>query len=122
MDDKEKIENCYCQMYGGMIDRDRVLLSEVLGESFILVHMTGMQQSKNKFIQAIEDGTLIYYSVNHQHIETKIWGDQAELTGQSVVDAAVFGGGRHTWRLQLKLELTRKSGTWHIMKAKASTY
>lgn len=122
MDDKEKIENCYRQMYHGMIDKERTLLSEVLDQSFVLVHMTGMRQSKEEFIRAVENGTLNYFSANHQHLETEIQGSRARLTGQSVVNAAVFGGGRHTWRLQLKLMLVRDTDTWRITEAKASTY
>ncbi|MCM1499033.1 MAG: nuclear transport factor 2 family protein [Clostridium sp.] len=122
MDDKEKIENCYCQMYCGMVDKNPALLSEVLDKSFVLVHMTGMRQSKEEFIRAVENGTLNYYSAKHQHMEVEVQGEQAHLTGQSVVNAAVFGGGRHTWRLQLKLSLVRNGDTWQIIEAQASTY
>ena len=122
MGDKEKIENCYRQMYLGMIEKDRSTLSKVLYDSFVLVHMTGMRQSKAAFIQAVEDGTLNYYSANHQRIETKVSGDQAELIGQSAVNAAVFGGGPHTWRLQLQLKLVKREDTWMVTEAKASTY
>ena len=122
MNDKEKIENCYRQMYLGMIQKDRNVLSEVLDDSFVLVHMTGMRQSKAAFIQAVEEGTLNYYSANHQRMEANVSGDQAELIGQSAVNAAVFGGGPHTWRLQLKLKLVQRAGLWKITEAKASTY
>ncbi|MCM1176027.1 MAG: nuclear transport factor 2 family protein [Acetatifactor muris] len=122
MDGKEKIEDCYRRMYRGMIDKDRGLLSEVLGRSFVLVHMTGMRQPKEEFIRAVENGTLNYFSADHQHMETEIQGDRAKLTGQSVVSAAVFGGGRSTWRLQLKLALIKDADTWRIVEAKASTY
>ena len=84
MNDKEKIENCYRQMYHGMIDKDRDILSEVLDDSFVLVHMTGMRQSKDAFIRAVEDGTLNYYSANHQRIEVNISGDKAEMIRKSV--------------------------------------
>ena len=122
MTDNEKLENCYCQMYLGMTTKDRDILSEVLDDSFVLIHMTGMRQSKAAFIQAVEDGTLNYYSANHQRIETKVSGDQAELIGQSAVNAAVFGGGPHTWRLQLQLKLVKREDTWMVTEAKASTY
>ena len=52
---KEQIENCYRQMYQGMIEKDRALLSEVLDDNFALIHMTGMRQSKEAFIRAVED-------------------------------------------------------------------
>ena len=122
MKDKDRIEDCYRQMYIGMIQKDRNALSEVLDDSFVLVHMTGMRQSKTAFIRAVEDGTLNYYSANHQLMETKVSGDKAEFIGQSMVNAAVFGGGPHTWRLQLKIKLVQRADSWKITEAKASTY
>ena len=122
MDDREMVESRYRQMYRGMVDKDRGILSEVLDESFVLVHMTGMRQTKEAFIRAVEDGTLNYFSADHQQISASIHGDTAELTGQSQVRAAVFGGGPHTWRLRLKLKLLRTHDTWKITEAKASTY
>ena len=122
MNDKENIENLYRQMYWGMIEKDRSILTEVLDDSFILAHMTGMQQSKTEFVRAVENGTLNYYSADHQRIDTEINGDTAILIGHSLVNAAVFGGGRYTWRLQLKLKLIKRSDTWKICEAIASTY
>lgn len=107
--DKEIIENCYREMYRGMIDKDQAVLSEVLDDSYVLVHMTGMRQTKDEFIRAVENGVLNYYSANHQRISTEIHGDKAELVGKSMVGAAVFGGGQNTWRLQLRLKLIRSA-------------
>ena len=120
--DRTEIENCYREMYRGMVEKDRRILSEVLDESFVLAHMTGMRQSKEAFIRAVEDGTLNYSSANHQRIEVEAHSDSAELLGQSVVHAAVFGGGWHTWRLQLKLKLIQTNDTCKIKEASASTY
>ena len=122
MTDREKIETCYRQMYRGMVEKDRNVLDEVLDASFVLVHMTGMRQSKDAFIQAVEDGTLNYFSAGHQRMDVNIHGNTAELLGQSVVNAAVFGGGRHTWRLQLRMSLVLDGENWKITEAKASTY
>ena len=122
MNDKGLIENCYRQMYRGMVEKDRSILSEVLDDSFVLVHMTGMRQAKEVFIRAVEDGTLNYFSADHQQISVDVHGNTAEMTGQSVVRAAVFGGGQHTWRLQLRMKLKQVADTWKITEAKASTY
>ena len=119
---EERLEDCYRQMYRGMIDKDREILSEVLDDSFILIHMTGMRQSKEAFIRAVEDGILNYFSASHQNIETEVHEDTAQLTGQSVVNAAVFGGGQHTWKLQLKIKLVQKDNTWRMLEARATTY
>ena len=119
---REQIESCYREMYGGMIRKDRETLSKVLDERFVLVHMTGMQQPKESFIRAVEDGTLNYFSAEHQRMEVHMDGANAHLIGQSIVSAAVFGGSRRTWRLQLTLQLVKKNGNWKITEAAASTY
>ena len=122
MNEKEKLEKVYRQMYCGMIEKNRNALNKILDSDFVLIHMTGMRQSKEAFIHAIEDGTLNYFSAEHQKIEAEIHGETAVLVGQSVVNAAVFGGGRHTWKLQLKIKLTKNGEDWLMNEAQASVY
>lgn len=122
MDDETKIKKCYRQMYQAMTEKDMDTLSEVLDDSFVLVHMTGMRQSKEAFLRAVGNGTLNYYSADHESIQVRQSGDQAALVGQSRVLAAVFGGGRHSWRLQQKIALTKQNDVWRMTLAEASTY
>ena len=120
--EKELIRSAYKKMYDGMIEKDEGILREVLDESFVLVHMTGMWQSKEKFIKAVLDGTLNYYSAEHENLPVEINGDIAVLTGQSYVSAAVFGGGRSNWHLQQKCSMKKIDGEWKITRSVASTY
>ena len=122
MEDKELVKNAYKKMYEGMIAKDEKILNEVLDDSFVLVHMTGMRQAKDVFIKAVMDGTLNYFSAEHEHMPIEISGDTAVLTGQSYVAAAVFGGGRSNWHLQQKCSLKKVSGDWKITGSVASTY
>lgn len=122
MDDRKRVEECYRLMYEGMVSKDEKLLQEVLDPSFVLMHMTGMRQPKAEFIRAVLDGILNYSSTRHQKIEVHIKGKEADLTGKSLVHAAVFGGGWHTWRLQLRCSLKETDGVWLITEARASTY
>ena len=109
-------------MYQHMISKDISQLSEILDDSFILVHMTGMKQDKQEYLKAIADGTLNYYSETTEKVNIKINENKASIIGQSRVNAAVFGGGRHTWRLELDIDLINKDGRWLITEARASTY
>ena len=68
------------------------------------------------------NGTLNYYSEQTDHIDVDIEGDQAIMTGNSRVNAAVFGGGRHTWRLALRFDVRKVQGEWKLTKAQASTW
>ena len=122
MDDRKLLAACYNTMYQGMVQKNRALLDGVLDDSFVLLHMTGMRQSKEQYIEAIANGTLNYYSEQTDSIDIAIAGDTARLVGQSRVSAAVFGGGKHTWRLQLAIKAVKRDGQWYFCGARASTY
>ena len=122
MTDKEQIIGLYKEMYTAMVNKDKVTLERVHDDSFVLVHMTGMRQPKEAYISSIMDGTLNYYSASHEDMQVEVKGDTAVLIGRSRVNAAVFGGGKHTWRLQLRLQLVKKNGEWRFALASASTY
>ncbi len=120
--DEQLIRDAYTRMYEGMIVKDESILREVLDDSFVLIHMTGMRQPKEAFIKAVLNGTLNYFSAEHEKMPVEISGDTAVLTGQSYVAAAVFGGGRHNWHLQQKCSLKKTDGVWKITRSVASTY
>ena len=105
-----------------MITKDAEGLNAVLDDSFVLVHMTGMRQNKKAFIQAVMNGTLNYYSCEDDSVEATVNGSAATVIGKSRVNAAVFGGGRHTWRLEQDLLLVKKEDRWLITLSEASTY
>ena len=122
MSDEEKIIQLYKDMYSAMVNKDKTELERVHDDSFALIHMTGMRQSKKVYIASILDGTLNYYSALHEDMQVQVLGDTAKLIGKSKVNAAVFGGGEHTWRLQLDLTLIKRNDEWYFTMARASTY
>ena len=122
MTDKEQIIQLYREMYTAMVNKDRAELQRVHDDSFVLVHMTGMRQPKEVYISSIMDGTLNYYSAEHEDMQADVKSNTAVLIGKSKVKAAVFGGGKHTWRLQLRFQLVKKNSEWRFALASASTY
>ena len=122
MDDKEQIIALYNQMYQAMVEKDTATLNRIHAPEFVLIHMTGMRQSKQEYIRAIAGGTLNYYSAEHEQMDVSVKDEQATLQGRSRVSAAVFGGGRHAWQLQLTFKLVKRDGRWLFTESKASTY
>ena len=122
MTDKEQIIQLYKEMYTAMVSKDRAELERVHDDSFVLVHMTGMRQTKEVYISSIMDGTLNYYSAEHEDMQVEVKDNTAVLMGRSRVNAAVFGGGKHTWQLQLRFQLVKKNGEWRFTLASAATY
>lgn len=122
MNDEAKLRKLYEDMYAAMVVKDEAELDRVHDDSFVLVHMTGMRQDKKTYIRSIMNGTLNYYSAVTEDLSIQISGDTATMTGKSRVNAAVFGGGKHTWRLQLFFHANKKKDGWKLTKAEASTW
>lgn len=122
MSEKEAISEQYKAMYTAMINKDEDALNDILDGSFELVHMTGMRQAKQAFIKAVMNGTLNYYSAVHEESPITVSGDNAGIIGHSKVNAAVFGGGKHTWRLEQVITLKKIGGEWKITHCTAGTY
>ncbi len=122
MDDKGQIIALYHQMYKAMVEKDTATLNRIHAPEFVLVHMTGMRQPKQAYIHAIADGTLNYYTAEHEQMDVSIDNERATLQGRSRVTAAVFGGGRHTWPLQLTFQLMKRDGQWLFTESRATTY
>ena len=122
MTDKEQIQGLYEAMYRAMIAKDTVALGHLLTDDSVLVHMTGHRQSRKEYLSEIASGVLNYYSVETDSLEITVDGESARMVGRSRVNAAVYGGGRHTWRLQMDSQLRKENGVWRIACSRASTY
>ena len=121
-DDRTQLIMLYENMYQLMISKDTDSLAKILSEEFALHHMTGMVQKKQEFLQAVRQGTLNYFSAAHEKIDVQITGDHALIIGDSRVLAAVFGGGRHTWRLRQTISCKKENSAWLMEKSVASVY
>ena len=122
MTDEQAIRKVYEDMYRAMIAKDTVALGNLLSYDSILIHMTGHRQPCKEYLAEIAAGVLNYYSVDTDSLDITVNGDNARMIGRSRVNAAVYGGGRHTWRLQMDSELRKIDGKWKITLSKASTY
>lgn len=123
-EDEEACAKLYRDLCAASIAKDAGGIEDLLAPTYELVHMTGMRQSGQSYIDAVLDGTLNYYSAEHESIEVKVASDglHATIHGRSRISAAVFGGGRHTWRLQQDLKAEKVDGAWLLTESRASTY
>lgn len=114
----QTLEEFYREMWRCLISKNIPRLDEMHADGFTLTHMTGMVQSKSEYLRAIQNGDLNYFSEETDEIQSS----SEKLIGRSRVNAAVFGGGRHTWRLQLYFNVENQNGKWILKSAVASTY
>ena len=118
--DEQQLKDLYHEMWQALISKDISTLEKIHAENFILVHMTGMNQPKKEYLRCVRDGVLNYFSERTENIFVDV--DAGKLIGQSKVKAAVFGGGKHIWNLQLAFEVKKISGKWILIRGEASTY
>ena len=121
-EEQEVLKDMYRRYWQYMISKNADGLRSLFAQEYVLFHMTGVKQSAEVFLKGLMDGTFQYYAADHDRIEVWIRGDQAVLRGCSRVDAAVYGGKRHTWHLQGDFTLRKEEGVWKFTSSRASTY
>ena len=121
-DDRELIREMYRKYWRCMIGKDADGLRSLMAEDYSLLHMTGVRQSADEFLKGLMGGTFNYYSADHDSIEVTLNGNSALMIGRSRVTAAVYGGRKHTWRLQGDFTLRKENGAWKFTGSRASTY
>lgn len=120
--DEEIICDLYCDYWRYMIEKDAEGLRSIMSDDYYLMHMTGVRQSRDEFLKGLLGGTFNYYSADHDGIEIQINGNTASMIGKSCVSAAVYGGGKHTWRLRGDFTLRKENDGWIVTSSAVSTY
>ena len=118
----EEVRQLYIDLCQASIDKNIDRLREILDEDYVLVHMTGMRQSKSEYINSIKNGELKYYDLVHEDIEVSIDEEHAKVIGKTNTLASPFGITKSWWRLKQELTMKKVNGKWKIVKSVASTY
>ena len=114
MTDEEKIRELYRDYWDAMIAKDADALRAMMSDDYELLHMTGVRQSREDFLRGLRKGTFNYYSAEHDEIDVYVDGNKATMTGKSRVVAAVYGGGKNSWRLRGDFSLRKEDGDWKL--------
>lgn len=122
MGEEAKISELYKDYWDHMIEKNIEGLRSLMSSDYCLYHMTGVKQSADEFLKGLDNGTFNYYSAEHEDIVVSVDGDEATMTGKSRVVAAVYGGGKGSWRLQGDFTLRKENGNWKFTSSRASTY
>lgn len=123
MTDEEAIIALYRQENQAMVNRDIVTLNNILAPSMKLQHMTGDVQSRQEWIDQIQNGEMKYFASDEEKIkDLHIEGNHASLIAQNQVKASIWSSSVSTWPLQMKMEFAKDGGRWIITNQIASTY
>lgn len=122
MGEEAKISELYKDYWDYMIEKNIEGLRSLMSSDYSLYHMTGVRQSADEFLKGLDNGTFNYYSAEHDDIVVSVDGDEATMIGKSRVVAAVYGGGKGSWRLQGDFTLRKENENWKFTSSRASTY
>lgn len=122
MGEEEKIAELYKDYWDYMIEKNIEGLRSLMSADYSLYHMTGVRQTADEFLEGLKNGTFNYYSAVHDEIKVVVDGDSASMIGKSRVVAAVYCGGKGSWRLQGDFTLRKENGNWKFTSSRVSTY
>lgn len=109
------MKELYKKLYEACIQKDEMKLNELLDESFQIIHVNGMIQTKVEFIQSIVKGMIQYESFTIQKWDETMMEDKAVIMIDNKVSANFFLTGSRTWNLSEKVALLRKD-RWYIYR------
>lgn len=120
--DIQEIKKIYISLCDASIYKDLETLDKILDESYILVHITGMKQTKKEYINSVRNGELEYYEAIHEKIDVEINQNKAHLVGMTKTLASPFGINKSWWNLKQEIDLEKKNDNWTIIYSIVSTY
>ena len=115
------MEELYNEFYEALIQKDEEKLYRMLDTSFQILHINGMMQNKEEFIQSVLNHTLDFFSQELVSIDTDVNRSRCVISGNSKVNANLYYTGQRDWYLTLKMACIKKD-RWKVAKAILSTY
>jgi len=122
MKDEEIIKDLYIALSTASIEKDLKKLDDILADDYALIHMTGLNQTKQDYINSVKNSELEYYDAIHEDIKISINGDEAHVIGKTKTLASPFGMTKSWWKLKQDIVMKKVDGKWLIKSSKASTY
>ena len=122
MSDKELVRKLYIDLCEASINKDLIKLGEILSDDYVLVHMTGMKQTKEDYLDSVKSGELSYFESKHESIDVNVNGDDATIIGKTKTLASPFGTSKSWWSVRQDLKAKKIDGKWILVYSKASSY
>lgn len=113
---QQEVLERFKQFQQALIDKDEETLTQIIADSYTLTHMSGKTQTKQEFINEINDGTLNYYTSTVIEPEITIENEAyARIVADVKLDAKVYGI-TGTWTLSTDITMKKVDNDWIIDK------
>lgn len=119
-DDKQQILAVYERINDAMVNKDTETLNTIFEDNHKFVHMSGYQQSKQEWLEQIENEKMRYFKTMPQKTTISINGHTAILICDIKIDARIYGI-RNTWSMRVKMYFEKRGDNWHPVNASEST-
>ncbi|PAD20889.1 nuclear transport factor 2 family protein [Terribacillus saccharophilus] len=119
-DDKEKILAVYQRINEAMVNKDTEMLDNIFNDNHKFLHMNGYQQSKQEWLEQIENEEMKYFKTMPQKITVTFNGNTAILICDNKIDARIYGI-RNTWSMKVRMYFEKRGEEWFPVRASEST-
>ncbi|WP_170971584.1 nuclear transport factor 2 family protein [Peribacillus simplex] len=119
-EDKQKILAVYHRIDDAMVNKDTETLDYILDDNYVSVHMTGYQQSKQEWLEQIENEEMRYFKTMPQKTTITIDDNIAILICETKIDARIYGF-RNTWSMKINMYFEKRGINWYPVNASASS-
>ena len=114
--DREAIEENYRSQLTALVDKDFVKLDGLLTPGFTRTQINGQTQSKQDWINQLNQGQLVYHAFDFGKTTVKVDGTTASLEGEVVSDATLYGD-RRVWTLRIRQSFLKSGGQWKASRS-----
>ncbi len=94
---------------------DEATLKQLLADDLTYTHSTGDTDSKAAFIDNLRTGTRKYHKVNHEMMQTRLYGDTAVLSATAQVETSQKGGSVSPAHLRFIHVWVLQGGRWQLV-------
>jgi ketosteroid isomerase-like protein len=120
IEDKQKILAVYQRIDDAMVNKDTESLDSILDDDYVLVHMTGIHQGKQEWLEQIENEQMKYFKILPQKTTITIDGNTAILICNTKIDARIYGF-RNTWSMKMEMHFEKRGDNWYPVNAVATS-
>ena len=101
----------YCE---AMVKADTEAMRDMVASDKIYTHMSGKQQSREKYFADIAAGKLSYYSIGIQNPHIEVSGNSALVTYTAKLDANAYGA-RGVYTMETEHRYEKRGDVWILI-------
>ena len=112
--DESTVRQAQAIRFQAMIDMDVATLETLLADDLTYTHSTGLLETKDEFLEAVQSRTIKYLSISPTDMQIRIYDDFAVSAGITAVRVHV-GGQDLAASLRITEVHRRNGGSWQLV-------